>query len=238
MSESNKKQKNSIKVRVSSLLMVICFVGLITYLSDITLIEVDTMSQNPDYPTGCEMISAVMVLDYYGFDVTVDEFSDKYLFKGNAPYKTDGVWYSSDPDMVFLGKPESKNGWGIWAKGLARSINYFFDENGITADAVFFCSESLESLCLKYIRNNIPVIVWCTMDMADPYTNISPRIENSSDSFTWISPNHCMVLVGYDATGYYFNDPMTGECRKFGKTESQIAFDANNSQAVVIVTDN
>ncbi len=125
----------------------------------------------------------------------------------NAPYISDGIWYSSNPDMVFLGEPESEYGWGIWAKGLARSINYFFDEIGIKADAVYSCSDTLDNLCFRYIRNNIPVIVWCTMDMAEPYRNISPRIENSADSFTWISPNHCMVLVGYDATGYYFNDP-------------------------------
>lgn len=238
MSIFHKKQNNRITVRINSLLMVICFVGLIAVLSDKTLIEVNTISQNPDYPTGCELVSAVMVLDYYGFDVTVDEFSDKYLLKGNEPYISDGVWYSSDPDKVFLGDPESENGWGIWAKGLSRSINYFFDENDLPADAVYSCSDPLECLCRKYVRNNIPVIVWCTVDMADPYINISPRIENSSDSFTWISPNHCMVLVGYDATGYYFNDPMTGECRKFGKTASQIAFSANNSQSVVIITEN
>lgn len=238
MSKKHNKDNKRITVRINSLLIVICFVGLVLFLSDNALIEMDTMSQNPDFPTGCEMVSAVMVLDYYGFDVTADEFADKYLLTGNAPYISDGVWYSSDPDKVFLGDPKSEDGWGIWSKGLSRSINYFFDENDLTANAVYSCSDTLESLCRKYVRNNIPVIVWCTVDMADPYINISPRIENCSESFSWISPNHCMVLVGYDVSGYYFNDPMTGECRKFGKTESQIAFSANNSQSVVIITEN
>lgn len=67
----------------------------------------------------------------------------------NAPYISDGIWYSSDPDMVFLGEPESEDGWGIWAKGLARSINYFFDENGIKSDAVYSCSDTLDNLCFR-----------------------------------------------------------------------------------------
>ena len=238
MSESNKKQKNSIKVRVSSLLMVICFVGLIAYLSDITLIEVDTMSQNPDYPTGCEMISAVMVLDYYGYDITAEEFEQNYLLKGNAPYISDGIWYSSNPDEVFLGDPKSEKGWGIWAKGLAVCLNNMFAENKSSLSAECRYSLSLEELCYKYVRNGVPVIVWCTVDMAEPYKNITSHISGSNESFVWISPNHCMVLVGYDASGYYFNDPLTGDCRKFGKSESEKAFSFNYSQSVIILQHN
>lgn len=219
---------------VSCLPVMICFVMLIACVFDESRIAVNTISQNPDYPTGCELVSAVMVLDFYGFDVSTDEFADKYLLTGNAPYVSDGVWYSSDPEEVFLGDPKSEDGWGIWAKGLAQAVNNYFEENKITAEAKCSYSSTLDSLCTKYIRKSIPVIVWVTVDMAVPYKNISPCIESSNKKFTWISPNHCMVLVGYDMNGYYFNDPMTGKCKRYSKTESEYAFKGNGSQAVIV----
>ena len=36
-------------------------------------------SQEGEYPTACEIVSAVMVLSYYGYDVSVDDFIDDYL---------------------------------------------------------------------------------------------------------------------------------------------------------------
>lgn len=201
------------------------------------LMKVPVKGQFPEFPTGCEMISAVMVFDYYGFDVTADEFADKYLSKGKAPYKSGGIWYSSDPDEVFLGDPRSESGWGIWAKGLSRSVNNYFAKNNINANASYTYSETLASLCDKYIDNDIPVIVWVTAYMEEPYKNVSPYIIGSNKNFTWISPNHCMVLTGYDLNGYYFNDPMTGKCEKYSKAESENAFAGNGSQALIIQID-
>ena len=33
------------------------------------------------------------------------------------------------------------------------------------------------------------------------------KLLDSGEEFTWISNEHCMLLVGYDEEGYYFNDP-------------------------------
>jgi len=29
----------------------------------------------------------------------------------------------------------------------------------------------------------------------------------TKETFTWIEPEHCFLLVGYDGDGYYFCDP-------------------------------
>ena len=34
-----------------------------------------------EYPTACEIVSAVMVLSYYGYNVSIDDFIDDYLPK-------------------------------------------------------------------------------------------------------------------------------------------------------------
>ena len=198
------------------------------------IIDVPLICQFPDYPAGCESVAAVMNLKYYRFVITVDDFIDRYLFIGSAPYKKNNVWYSSNPDESFLGDPRSEKGWGIWAKGLERSIQRCLDcyTGNFSVESTF--SESLASLCEKYIDNNIPVLVWVTAYMEPPRVNITPYIVGTDKTFTWISPNHCMLLVGYDEDNYYFNDPLTGKLEKYDKTASDIAFEGNGKQAVII----
>ena len=42
-------------------------------------LSVPYISQEGSFPNGCESVSAVMLLRYYGFDITPDEFIDSYL---------------------------------------------------------------------------------------------------------------------------------------------------------------
>ena len=45
------------------------------------LIKVPYIDQTKEWPTGCECVSAVMLLQYLGFDVTVEEFVAKALLE-------------------------------------------------------------------------------------------------------------------------------------------------------------
>lgn len=198
------------------------------------IIDAPLIWQFPDYPAGCEAVAAVMNLKYYKFVITVDDFLDRYLFIGSAPVKHNNIWYSSDPNKSFLGDPRSDKGWGVWAKGLERSIQRCLDSytGNFSVESTF--EESLDSLCEKYIDKNIPVLVWVTAYMEPPRVNITPYIIGTNETFTWISPNHCMLLVGYDENYYYFNDPLTGKLEHYDKIASDIAFEGNGSQAVII----
>lgn len=198
------------------------------------LIKITPVCQYPEYPAGCESVAAVMNLNYLGFDITTKRFVDGFLPIGVAPYKNNNVWYSSDPNEAFLGDPASEKGWGIWAKGLNKAIQRYLDTQKKNATVSYTYSETLSSLCEKYIVKDIPVLVWVTAYMKEPYENISPIIIGTNKKFTWISPNHCMLLVGFDETGYYFNDPITGKCEKYSKEASDTAFKGNGSQAVII----
>ena len=42
------------------------------------IITMDYINQSGRWPTGCESVSAVMVLNYLGVLVTVDEFIEKF----------------------------------------------------------------------------------------------------------------------------------------------------------------
>ena len=62
-------------------------------------IDVPYIDQSVKYPTGCESVSAVMLLQYLGVSVTVDEFIEKYLELSGFEEKN-GELYGPNPSAV------------------------------------------------------------------------------------------------------------------------------------------
>ena len=61
------------------------------------------------------------------------------------------------------------------------------------------------------------------------------KIMNYNDKvIQWISPEHCMVLVGYDENNYIFNDPLTDKNICYSRNLSEAAYCGLGMQAVVI----
>lgn len=58
-----------------------------TYDINEVFVDVPPMSQFPNYPAGCESVSAVMALNWAGNSVSVDEFIDNHL-----PQNSDFYW--------------------------------------------------------------------------------------------------------------------------------------------------
>ena len=62
----------------------------------------------------------------------------------------------------------------------------------------------------------MPVICVACIDMREPVTGPQWQLSETAAGrtpdriFTWISNEHCMLLVGYDEENYYFNDPHNG----------------------------
>ena len=46
-----------------------------------------------------------------------------------------------------------------------------------------------------------------TVDLRDIIVGPCWKLKDSGEDFTWLSNEHCMLLVGYDETHYLFNDP-------------------------------
>ena len=51
------------------------------------------------------------------------------------------------------------------------------------------------------------VALWATIDLRDIIVGPCWKLKDSGEDFTWLSNEHCMLLVGYDETSYLFNDP-------------------------------
>ena len=84
-------------------------------------IQVPYIDQSIKYPTGCESVSAVMLLKYLGYEITVDEFIQNCLECREMEIR-DGVLYGPDPNKFFCGNPYDEESYGIYARGLQKPL--------------------------------------------------------------------------------------------------------------------
>lgn len=168
-------------------------------------IEVPYIDQTKEYPTGCESVSTVMLLKYLGTDITVDEFIEKYLDK-EPMRQNDGRLYGPNPWKCFAGSPYDDESFGCYAPVIKNALNKVFIERRINKRAEDITGMEMSAILERFIDKNMPVVFWASIDLKE--TIIGPDwILPDGSVFTWISNEHCMLLVGYDEKSYYFNDP-------------------------------
>lgn len=170
------------------------------------LLNVPFINQD-DYPTGCESVSTVMLLQYYGIEMDVDTFIDSHLETGEY-YAVDGVFYAPHPADAFIGDPRTTASFGCYSPVIYRALQNGLPENYTVQDV---SGTALEDLCRDYIDLGHPVLVWATMYMLPTSEGPTWNLLDSEETYTWLNNEHCLVLVGYDDAFYYFNDPLEYE---------------------------
>lgn len=201
-----------------------------------TLLDVPFIDQRGRYPTGCESVSAVMALRYAGIDITVDDFIQNHLPQTGLPHPEGDALVGGSPWQAFIGSPYERSGFGCYAPVIAKAIKSAIESipaaSGYDVHAVY--RQSIEQLCKTYIDRGVPVIFWATQRMAKPHSGKGWRLEGSGESFQWIAPMHCLVLVGYSGDTLYFHDPLAGANVPYPKAAVEAAYRGLHSQAVVI----
>ncbi len=211
------------------------------------LTGVQAIAQYPEYPTGCESVSAVIAMRYAGSDISIDDFIDDYLDKSDF-YTENGVLHGPDPNIHFIGSPRSENAYGCYAPVIEKAMNAYYKDKNRVANAtgtetnadhqgkkqvVNATGTDLSALCRQYIARDIPCLVWVSIGMVEPRPSTRWILPNG-ESFQWLSNEHCMVLMGYDATHYYFSDPYRGAIVPYDRTLSETRYAAFGKQALAI----
>lgn len=120
-------------------------------------------------------------------------------------------------------------------------MNKILSQKGLKA--VVTSGLKLVDLTANYIDKGEPVILWATMDMAPSRLGTSWIIDyvdenfhlRLGDFFTWNGNEHCLVLVGYDSTRYFFNDPYKNHgLIRYDKGLVESRFLEQRSQSVVV----
>lgn len=179
------------------------------------ILDVSYIDQSVKYPTGCESVSTVMLLQYLGYKISVDEFIENYLEQDTFEQRR-GEQYGPDPRKMFCGSPYDEESFGCYSPVIVKALNRFFEEsekeksaerNHLKYRVVDETGKTAQQLVEQYVKKGMPVIFWACIDMREPIIGPEWKLKETGETFTWISNEHCLLLVGEDETGFYFNDP-------------------------------
>ena len=146
-------------------------------------LDVKVIYQYPDMPSGCEITSLTMVLNYMGIDVTNDYMADNYL---------DSSTYNMFTS--FVGSVYNDNSFGCYAPVIVNAANKFFADRALDYEAVDISNSTREQI-VDILSDDRPVIIWNTEDMKSTYAK---TYTIDGNSFEWMTNEHCVVLSGYN----------------------------------------
>ena len=197
------------------------------------------VKQNPDYPNGCEVASATMLLNYAGIDITMEEYVDSFLPKAEV-YENNGVRFGPDPSEFYAGDPSSeKGGWGTFLPVIKNSIYTIFKKM-LPEDTVGHVYTSDDKRPLEeYVQSGNPVLVWTTTDYSEVKEVYEWFSYDKSKTYTYPKNAHVVVIVGMDKDYYFINDPLKDEKNiKVPREKFNKSYDSMGRQALYIETTN
>ncbi|MGN1402764.1 MAG: C39 family peptidase [Ruminococcus sp.] len=189
-------------------------------------LNVTPILQNPELPTGCEVTSLTMALNYAGYAVDKLTMADEYLIRSEPYLTTFGE--------AFVGSPHDPTAWGCYAPVIVKTAeNYITAQNGTeTVQNLTGCS--LKTL-LAEVANGTPVITWATIGMTDKVEERYYWTTPNGDDAVFLVSEHCVLLCGYDlnANTVIVCDPLEGLV-SYDMTLFENRYEIMYRQAVVI----
>lgn len=174
------------------------------------MIDVPYISQEGILPNGCEAVSCVMLLRYYGFEVDALDFARNRLVKDIFIRDGENRVFGPDPEVYYAGDPEQeKGGFGCYPPALQKSLEGYLSSEYSALD---LSGMTLDELISEYLSNNIPVALWLTVDMQKTQKFVhwydKAEIGNENPREILYPANlHVLVLCGFDGENFIFADP-------------------------------
>lgn len=163
-----------------------------------TVLDIPTLLQMAELPTGCEATSLTILLMYDGYQIEKTTIVDEYLIYSNTGSFEDG----------FIGNPYSYEGAGCFPDTIVETANRFLEAYGAETEGINLTGKDFHTL-LRYIAAGRPVAVWTSLYLLDPGIDLRG---STSEGYTWYEMEHCVVLAGYDLENdkVIISDPMQG----------------------------
>lgn len=184
------------------------------------------------HESGCELVSATMVLRHYGYTVNAGDFAARIPISQLRQTKNGLV--GENPFHTFIGDPYSPKGLGCYAPVICDAMNSFFSKGG-KKQAVALIGTDFDTLLKTYVAHGTPVILWATSNMGKPGTGPRWTEEKTGRIYQWVGGEHCLVLVGYRGKLCYFNDPSGSSLlASFDRDLVEKRYQALGRQAIVV----
>jgi uncharacterized protein YvpB len=153
--------------------------------------SIEIYYQYPEYPAGCELASTCQVLRYYGYNASIEDLLHTYL-----PV-SDREWINSYYGDIY------SSGFAFPHAIASATQNYLEDSCSVLN--AYDISKCSWDEYISYIRRDIPVITWYTIDYN------SPRFYyNSMGGYRVWWNLHCITVYDIDDKYVYIADPIEG----------------------------
>ena len=188
----------------------------------------ETVLQNPELPTGCEVTSLCQTLNYLGFDIDKVTLADEFM-----PMDMDG---STTMDHAYIGDPKLNDGFGCFPPALIQTADSYFESIDSPCYAENMSDIDLQKLFYQ-IEEGRPVIAWVTIDLVE----LAPehRWTTLDGEEMWFSGmQHCVTIYGYDLDKkiVYVADPLKGNT-EYDLERFERMFDLLGKKAIIICGD-
>ncbi|MDE7104816.1 MAG: C39 family peptidase [Ruminococcus sp.] len=194
--------------------------------SSFVIEDFETVMQEPELPTGCEITALAQTINYYGFDIDKVDLCDTFM-----PIDHDGYYTMNE---VYLGDPHSTNGFGCNAPVIVNTANDYFEYIGSDWYAIDLTDISLDEV-FHHIAQGRPVIIWTTIDQRETIAEYQFELGCGEDF--WFNPfQHCVTIYGYDYDRGIVNvaDPLEGNM-EYDMNIFECIYEIMGNQAVIIV---
>ncbi|WP_282941672.1 C39 family peptidase [Paenibacillus sp. RC67] len=191
------------------------------------MLDAPAIRQYPELPSGCELTSLTMLIQYFGVDKSKMELVPE-LKKDPTPLKRNGdgsIAYWGNPNTGFVGDiTGASKGFGIYHGALLELQKKYIPT---AKDFTRLPFEQLED----QLRDGIPSVVWTTINyqVPDKWVVWDTPIGPIQTTFM----EHAVLLVGFDEENVYVNDPYNGKSKvRIDKTQFLQTWEAMGSQAL------
>ncbi|MFB7155875.1 S-layer homology domain-containing protein [Lysinibacillus sp. NPDC056232] len=173
-------------------------------------ITVPIVKQKPELPNGCEITSLTAVLNYYGFSTSKMEMANNYLPKESFTYQNNKR-YGPNPYKAYAGDPRLGTGFFSYAPPIVAAAENLFVGRTTKYTATDVSGKGKEFFYEK-INNNVPVVIWVTLDLSTPKVSYSWYFSDTKEYFKAPINLHAVVLVGYNEFNntVHLMDPLKG----------------------------
>lgn len=200
--------------------------------------EVPLILQNPNYPNGCEAAAAVMLLNYYGISITLQEFIEDYLPTKNV-YEENGIRYGPNPAFYYAGDPTSETrGWGCFepviVKAMEKVIQNYEKEKNILLEYKFLLTDTKMDLSTYFLYGE-PFMIWVTIDYEEATDIYEWFSYDKTNTYTYPKNSHAVVITGMDNEYFYINDPLKTEKNiPVAREKLEKSFDSLGRQKIIL----
>ncbi|MDE6775596.1 MAG: C39 family peptidase [Ruminococcus sp.] len=185
----------------------------------------ETVMQEPELPTGCEITALAQTLIFYGFNTTKTKMCDNFL-----AVDFNGYYTMND---AYLGDPYSYSGSGCNSPVIVNAANDYFDYIGSDWKAFDISGCDIKEVFYE-VEVGRPVVVWSTINQTESQPVFQFRLGCGED-FYFNYYQHCLTVYGfdYDEGVVHVADPLVGNV-KYEMERFEKIFKDMDSQAVFI----